>query len=164
MLRFFEILPGALAWGTILLLLIGSRVIPQAVGVFVVLFDVYWLLKSVYLSIHMRTTFTRMKENLKVDWLAKLEELRSYNDYDHDNDKKQSSSSLPSSWRDIRHLIIFPMYREPYSLVRESFTSLAKTTYPKENMLVVLATEERAGPDAQEISPRILEKFNTLFF
>ena len=37
------------------------------------------------------------------------------------------------------------MYNEPYEVVRDSFESLIKINYPKEKMIVVLATEERAG-------------------
>ncbi|MBI2623583.1 MAG: glycosyltransferase family 2 protein [Candidatus Liptonbacteria bacterium] len=161
MLRFFEMLPGLLAWGTVAGLLAGAYLFPRAVGIFAVLFDVYWLLKSVYLAIHMRAAFARMRENMKTDWLAKLGELRSYNDHDHGNDKKQSS--LLSSWRDIRHLVIFPMYREPENLVRESFRSLARTTYPKENILVVLATEAHVGEGTPRIARRIQDEFGSSF-
>jgi len=167
MLRFFETIPGMLAWGTIIGLLAGAYFFPLTVGIFVVLFDVYWFLKSVYLAIHMRTAFTKMRGNLKVDWRAELEGLR-HNDHDYDNDRSQSSSTLSSSsvasaWRDVRHLVIFPMYREPYEVVRESFESLAKTTYPKEKIFVVLATEACGGKETEETARRIVQEFGDRF-
>jgi cellulose synthase/poly-beta-1,6-N-acetylglucosamine synthase-like glycosyltransferase len=50
----------------------------------------------------------------------------------------------------IRHLVILPMYDEPYSVVRESFAHLAQSNYPKKDTFVVLATEARAGEQAQD--------------
>src|SRR3989344_5902397 len=92
MYRFFEILPGTLSWMTLILMFILSWLIPAFVAVFIILFDIYWLLKTIYLSLHLRSTFSIMKKNLKVNWLGKLKEL--------------------DSWRDIYHLVILPMYRE----------------------------------------------------
>ena len=43
--RFLEILPGSLAWLTIFLMFFLSWLIPAFVAVFIILFDVYWLLK-----------------------------------------------------------------------------------------------------------------------
>ena len=61
MTRFFEFLPGALAWGTFALMLVLSRYAPAGVAVFIILFDIYWLLKTVYLSLHLRSTFGLMR-------------------------------------------------------------------------------------------------------
>ena len=72
MRRFFEILPGALAWLTLLLMVACSRWLPAAAAVFIILFDIYWLLKSVYLSFHLHATFREMKRNLKINWLERL--------------------------------------------------------------------------------------------
>src|SRR3989344_6421643 len=74
MSRFFEILPGALAWLTLILVVVLSSQAPAFVAVFIILFDIYWLLKSLYLSFHLRSTFREMKKNLGVDWLRKLKE------------------------------------------------------------------------------------------
>ena len=131
--RFFEILPGALAWATIIGMFFFSWLLPTWVSIFIILFDVYWLLKTVYLSLHLRATFSQMKENLAVDWLRRLAELK----------------DVPP-WESIRHLVILPMYEESYEVVRESFASLLRAHYPKEKMLVVLAVEERAGRAAAD--------------
>jgi len=129
MSRFFEILPGALAWLTLILVVVLSSQAPAFVAVFIILFDIYWLLKSLYLSFHLRSTFGEMRKNLEVNWLAKL---------------REEKESVGTEWEEIRHLIILPMFEEPYELVRESFGSIADSNYPKDKMVVVLATEERA--------------------
>jgi len=119
--------------------------LPTAVSIFIILFDIYWLLKTIYLSLHLRATFSEMKINLKVNWLEKLE-----------------SSSLP--WKEVYQLVILPMYREPHEVVRESFESLAGANYPKDRFLVVLAVEEAAGEEARAVAERIKEEFAGKFY
>ena len=146
MKRFFEILPGLLAWGTIVAMVLFSWLLPVWVSVFIILFDIYWLLKTVYLSLHLRATFSAMQANMKIDWQKKLEGLRG-----------------ATPWRTIRHLVILPMYDEPYEVVKESFESLSRTHYPLENMIVVLALEDRAGAPARAVGERIQKEFGALF-
>ena len=160
MYRFFEILPGALAWLTLILMVLLSWQLPTAVAIFIILFDIYWLLKTIYLSLHLRATFSAMKENLKVDWARRLEELPRVGP--PTPDRSVGASEL--NWKDIYHLMILPMYREPYEVVRESFLGLLKTNYPKDKLLVVLATEERAGKEAKEVARKIEKEFGKNFF
>jgi hypothetical protein len=147
--RFLEILPGALTWLTLTLMVALSWRAPALVGVFIIFFDVYWLLKSIYLSLHLRATFREMKKNLAVDWFAQL--------------KAEPPSCDGTRWTDIRHLVIFPMAKEPYAIVRESFASLARANYQKEKFLVVLAVEERAGEDARAVARSIEAEFSKQF-
>ena len=39
---------------------------------FIIIFDIYWFFKTVYLSLHLRSDI-KMKNNLKVDWMEKLQ-------------------------------------------------------------------------------------------
>ena len=143
MIKFFEVLPATLSWLTLLLMFLASWKAAFWAAIFIILFDTYWLLKTLYLSLHLRHAFNKMRENEKIDWLAKLEGYK---------------------WRDIYHLVILPMYNEPYEVVRDSFESLAKINYPKEKMIVVLATEERAGEKSREIAKKIEAEFGNKFY
>ncbi len=146
MYRFFEILPGALSWLTLVLMFVLSWQLPAFVAIFIILFDIYWLLKTIYLSFHLRSTFSAMKKNLKVNWFSRLRE------------------EFPEKWNDIYHLVILPMYREPYEVVKESFDSLVKANYPKDKFMVVLAIEEGAGVAARQTAAKIKQEFAPTFF
>ena len=142
--RFFEVLPGTLSWLTLIAMVVVSWLFPVAAAVFIILFDVYWLLKTIFLSLHLRGSFRAMRRNLKIDWLQKLGEAH-------------------FSWQKMRHLIIFPMYNEPHALVRESFAALTKANYPLGKFLVVLAIEARAGQDAKNTAEKIRGEFGDRF-
>src|SRR3989344_6944059 len=156
MYRFYETIPGMLAWGTITLLFSFSWIFPEAMAIFIILFDIYWLLKTIFLSTHLRASFSLMRKNLKIDWLGKLQTMTNDDDYDamprtmtngNDDDTtlnghSHSHAHRRGNWQDIYHLIILPMYNEPYEVIRESMQSLANAAYPKEKFIVVLGVEK----------------------
>lgn len=145
MKRLLEILPGFLSWFTIFFIFFISFKKPVAAAIFIILFDIYWLLRLIYLYLHLRITFVEMKKNLKINW---LDELKKTN----------------QNWGKLYHLVIFPMYKESYDVVRESFLSLLNTNYPKDKFIVVLAQEEKAGDEAKMTGLKIKEEFGNKFF
>lgn len=151
--RILEIIPGLLSWLTLVLAVWLSFVVPTAMAVFIIIFDVYWLTKAVFVALHMRATFKQMRENMKRDWLAELERAAV-------NTRELGNMA----WRDLYHLVILPMAYEPLSVVRESFASLAKSHYPLDRLIVVLATEERAAEPARRTIQAIEQEFGDKFF
>lgn len=147
--RFLELIPGALTWITLIGVVILSSITPAFIAIFIILFDVYWLLKTIYFSFHLRATFNKMRKYMKIDWLEEL--------------KKLSMPDAPK-WEDIYHLVILPIYKEPYDVAKESFDSLLNTNYPKDKFIVVLTAEEKAGKESEEVAKRISEEFGDKFF
>ncbi len=143
--RFWEIVPGALAWATLIGLFFLSWQLPSVVVFFIILFDLYWLLKVIYLFSHLRPAFLKMRENMKIDWLSKL---------------KSEKSGV---WEKIHHLVIFPVAREPYEVLRTSFLSMTESNYPKDRFFVALAMEERSGEEGLRSAARIKEEFGGMF-
>jgi len=141
--RVLEILPGFLSWATLLSLLILSYFKPVWVAYFIIAFDVYWLLRVTYLAIHLIAAYSKLKENMKINWRERCQTI--------------------SGWQDIIHLIILPTYNENLEVIRSSFQALIDDGYPTEKMIVVLATEERGGIEAQKRAKRIEQEFASKF-
>jgi len=91
-------------------------------------------------------TFYHKGEHENIDWLTRIKDL----------DQKD--------WRQYYHLVVFPMYKEPLSIVRETFLALKETDYPKDRMIVVLAMEERARSEVEDLVRAIEEEFGNVFF
>jgi hypothetical protein len=140
--RIFEILPGFLSWGSLLLIILSSIWYPVWAAIFIILFDAYWLLKTVYMSIHLRYNHKRLKHNMKLDWQERLSNLK----YEH-----------------VWHVVILPFYNEGYDVVEDSIKALLETKYDKTKVIVVLASEERAGDDAQNTAQKIIDSYGDLF-
>ena len=151
--RFLEMMPGLLTWFTLLGAVALSYFRPQVVAFFILFFVLYWFCRAIYFSFHLKAGYKKMKENEKIDWLARLKNINNV-----------SNGLQINDWQDIYHLVLLPMYKEPYILVRDSIEALLKTDYPKEKMIVVLAQEERAGKEAQIMGQRIRKEFQDKFF
>ena len=155
--RLLEFIPGVLAWGTIAAVIGASWRFPEAAAIFIILFDIYWLFKTIYLSLHLRAAFRRMRANMQTDWLAKLSELQPTNHL-----PTGQAGNLQPHWRNIHHLVIMPMAHEPYEIIRESFEALKASHYPKDRLIVVLAREARI-PESDEIAQKITQEFSGVF-
>lgn len=151
--RFFEILPGALSWTTIILAFLLSWLKPLWVAIFIIGFAIFWFLRTIYFSFYLWIGYRKMEENEKIDWLGKLNQLPAT------NYKLQIKS-----WHNIYHLIVIPMYEELIEIVRDSFNNLVNADYPKEKMIVILACEERVKEKAQPVAEAIEKEFKNKFF
>jgi hypothetical protein len=73
--RFFEIIPGALTWFTILGMFVFSFWLPLWVAVFIIAFDIYWLFRTVYISIYSIVAFRKMKCHQEISWMEACEKI-----------------------------------------------------------------------------------------
>lgn len=144
--RLLEIFPGLLSWTTLVLLFVFCWQKPVWIALFAIVFDLFWLLRTIYRSFLLRAGYRKMRENEKADWLSKIKELKS------------------KDWRSYYHLVIVPMYKEPLPIVRESLLSLKNSDYPKDRMIVVLAAEEKVKDEIEKTTETIKKEFSDSFF
>lgn len=121
--RGLEILPGFISWNLILFPLWGVFLIPLAVAYYVLLFDIFWLYKSITLAFTGTISHLRIKASQKMDWLGEVK--------------------LFPDWRKVQHLIIIPNYQEPPHILERTLESLATQTFPKRQISIILAFEAR---------------------
>lgn len=151
--RFFEMLPGILAWSTFIVLILGSRFFPNQTSLVLIVFILFWFLRTVYFLIHLVSSYQQAKKNQKIDWKTELDSL------------SFPIKTLPqlNSWQDVWQLVILPTSIEPYEVLKDSLQSLAESGYPKEKMIVVVAFEERVGALAKENAKKVREEFSDIF-
>jgi len=140
--RFFEILPGLLAWLTIGGIFFFSFYKPFYCAVFIILFDIYWILKVFYLSMYLRQNWKKTKHNMSVDWKDKLANLK----YDR-----------------IYHMVILPFYHESWEVVKDSLDSLFHSEYDKQKFIIVIAGEEKNKIHCLEVIEKVQKEFSGKF-
>src|SRR5665213_637406 len=74
--RLFEIFPGLLAWLTIFAIFFFSFRAPFYAAIFIIVFDIYWILKTFYLSFYLRQNWKKTQHNLSLDWHERLSHLK----------------------------------------------------------------------------------------
>lgn len=94
-----------------------------------------------------------MKVNERIDWLEKLDKLPPAN-----------YKLQVNSWKDIYHLVILPIYKEPFVLLQDTLLNLKLTNYPKDKVIIVLSAEERARDHLEPIVKQAQEEFGNEFF
>lgn len=141
--RVFEMLPATLAWGTFASLIGLSFVLPFQVALFVLIFDLYWLFKAVYLSAHLIVAYRQMKKDIKINWLNKAKSLKGF--------------------ENISHVVMLLTYDEAPEVLAQSIESLTQMEYPLDKVIVVVATEEREGEARQKKEKYLKLKFKGVF-
>lgn len=140
--RILEIVPGLTSWTTLIGVLWLSNYKPFIAAYFVIGFAIYWVLKTAFLSFHMRHNWRRLRHHLKVDWASMIDRF----EYGH-----------------IYHMVVLPFYKEPESIVNATIESVVNSRYDKKSIIIVLAAEERAGEEAQQILKNMKEKWGDQF-
>jgi len=140
--RFLEILPGAASWGTLIGVVLLSIYAPFIAAYFIIAFALYWVLKTAFLSYHLRYNWKRLRHHMQLDWATLIERFT----FDH-----------------MYHVVILPFYKEPEEVLNATLSSVAAVNYDKKSLIIVLAAEERAGQEALDLAEKMKEKWSKEF-
>jgi len=154
--RFLEMIPGVVAWATLIGMVIVAWRAPIFASFFIIAFDLYWLLKTVFFVFHIGASYGAMRKNLKISWMERVR-----------NPEIAVAPELRAhvhSWEDLLHLVILPAYQEPYDVLRSSVVALLTSSWPNKKMIIVLGIEERSGEEDKKTAEKIQEEFGHEFF
>ncbi len=140
--RFLEILPGTVSWSLILFFLVGGFIIPVTIAYIVLIFDVFWVYKSITIAFMAVVSYLRIKASEKMDWLGEVKFF--------------------PEWKKIHHVVIVLTYKEPLHTLERTLTAIANQDFPLKQISVVLATEDR-DKEAPAKARALREKFGKQF-
>lgn len=141
--RLWEILPGALAWITLIFAVTFSFIRPLWMVYFIIVFDLYWLIRVLYFLpylLHSWWTFRRAQAR---DWQREAEVLPGYDA--------------------IRHVVFLPTTKEDVSVVRETLRVIAGSSYPANRLVIVLAGEGKFKEHFDDVATRMKQEFGETF-
>ncbi len=142
-LRFWEMFPGLLVWGTFALVLILSFAKPLWMIIFIIAFDLLWLFRVLYYNIFILIAWVQLKKTRQQDWQAKIEEI-------------EGSEKT-------HHLIFLPTFKESYPIIRATLLSLKENSFPNQRMAIVLGGEQADHVQFQKIAKRVEQEFGKVF-
>ncbi len=157
--RFFEILPGALTWTTLVAPFVLSIWVPWLVASIVILYDLYWLSRSFGLTLNIVRAYRRMLEWRRINWEEKLAK-RDLATTTLDDLPTVVTQVDPDA---LIHVVLLIFYKESYELVARSIESYAASRVPKGKMWLLLACEERAGEHGPMIAELAKKQFGQAF-
>lgn len=186
--RFFEVLPGALTWSTFVGMIVLSFFVPVWMAVFIIIFDIYWIHRAVYVTFFSMLAYWRLEEGKLIDWWDRCENSAHPDQYrdilqERLTQLKASRREMPLwhirerrimkkniarvqqtleetqaliplkeeilDWRSIVHVVMLPTAGEPVDVIEPSLEALLASNFPKEQIIILLATEERENPETR---------------
>lgn len=178
--RFFEMVPALLSYGMLALLVILSLISPLAAAVYLLLVIMTTIIKSVGIAVHTIGGRNRLNQAQQVKWDRRLKELEQPHKSYEAQSKKHSGEfgykahlqnlqaiaadsaayPVPSS---LYNAVIIAAYNESYEVLDPTLQSLIDTTYNKDQLIVILAYEERGGQGIQRTAERLQRKYGKKF-
>lgn len=149
--RFLEIIPGALTWLTLLAPFFLSYFLPSLIVILILVFDLYWLFRSLMLSINAMRAYRLMRCAKKTDWQKKIKEL------------SEENESVKSDWDNLKLVTILPHYKESYDTLALSIESYVNSDFPKEKMILILTSEDHNREEAIKIFEKLKQTFSHKF-
>lgn len=180
MYRFFEMLPGLMSWGAIVLLAVLAVVSPQLCAIFLLLVFATTLMKAVGVAYHTFRGSKRLHEAQKLDWRSRLDKLedleridlsyyrtsKSYFDqqYARRVERLQASQDAYPKPSELYNAVIIPMYNEPFDILDGTVAEIKAGSYDPGRLIIVIAYEERGGQAAVEVAEQLTKKYGNDFF
>ncbi len=185
--RFWEIIPGLLVWSVFGAAILLSFFQPIWAAFFIICFDLYWVLKAINVSIHLLASYRKFKVFVTIDWLDFVQRLQNFEDFKQflaqkipETEKRlernyyqseidrlsalQSSGKTGGDFRNYYQLVVLPFVDESFEVLDSTIHSLSTDSYLKERIIILLASEERAGAKARVVAQQIQEKYARVFF
>ncbi len=178
--RFFEILPGFISYGAIILLFILSWIDPVAGSIYLFIIIASTLVKAIGVAFRTVQGYEVIKRAERVDWRARIEELKkpheSYEEYVGEESKSyhfaehvenlKLMAAMPNDYPDpskIYHVVIVAAYNEGIEILRPSINAIKKSSFPNDHIIVALAYEERGGEPMTKTAKALQNEFKGVF-
>jgi hypothetical protein len=163
-------------------MLFFSIFLPFWAAIAVIVFDIYWIHKALYISLFSVLGHRAVEEGKKIDWwerteniinphlyaqklevkIAELIEQRKHLKFSALKERlglsrairrnkhilKETEALIPITdeiwdWQDIVHVVLFPTAGEPAEVIEPAIQSIKDSNFPKDQIIILLATEER---------------------
>ncbi len=142
--RIYEILPGLSIWLTLILGVALSFLKPLWMIYFILIFDVYWVIRVAYFSFYLFLSWRRFRKAIKIDWFGML------------------NAQIPD-WEKRKNVVFLPLYNESWEVVKPTLNSFLESSYPAKKTYVVISGEERKKEHWQAMEKLIKENYADKF-
>jgi hypothetical protein len=178
--RFFEMVPAIVSYGMLLLLIILSLISPLAAAVYLLLLIITVLVKASGIAIHTIAGRSRLSKAQQINWHERLKHLEdpvaSYEKeqavhskgfgFDIHKENLRLMAADPTSFpkpSQLYNAVIIAAYNEAFEVLDPTIQTVLDTTYNNDQIILVLAYEERGGPAMKQTAEALKEKFGQKF-
>jgi hypothetical protein len=172
--RFFEILPGAVSWFCLVLPLILSFINVSVAVFFIVGYLLIYVARSAGVDIRALQGYRVMKIHQQLNWNQLLKELESGEinesvnidrpEWHFENiSEHRKGTILYRKPSEIIHLAMIATYNESAAVLEPTVLSVLHSEYDPKKIILVIAYEERGGPQTEELVKELIRKYGPKF-
>jgi cellulose synthase/poly-beta-1,6-N-acetylglucosamine synthase-like glycosyltransferase len=172
--RAFEILPAVLTYIVLLLPIILGKFSPKVAAYFVVAYLLLWFIRAIGLNIRSVQGWRMINQHKKLPWPKLNDDLETLQPSTpgapkwHARNVKRVGQHIPEHRRinpsQVYHAVIIAFYNETQDVVEPTVQSLLDSDYDPKKMIMILAYEERGGPEVEAMAGRLIKKFGKKFY
>ncbi len=170
--RFFEMLPGLLSWSLLLLPFVLTLFNPRLCIIFIILFILIWFIRTMGVAIRALQGYKLMKQHSKLPWSQMLDEInrgkvdqpdRHIPSWHYENVLRLQSQPTPVSPDKLYHAIIVATHNESRAVLEPTFHAVLGSDYNLKRVILILAYEERGGPEVEKQAHRLIDEYGKHF-
>ncbi len=179
--RFFEILPGALSYGLVILLFVLSWINPVLGAIYLLVVVATTFVKAIATAFRTIQGYKAVQRAMRVDWQHRLADLEDpHAAFERLHGKHEEGYGFAEHVQNLRllsviegksepkpseiyHATIMVAYDEGLETLVPSIEAVRNTTFPNERIIFVLGYEERGGEAMEQTAQALAEKFRGVF-
>jgi hypothetical protein len=180
--RLLEMLPGALSYAALGLMIVLSFISPLLAAIYLLLVVITLLVKAATIAYHTIKGNYRLERAQAVDWPKRLSELEdpeaSYERHQQGRPPKEFGARVhienlrlaaadPSAFpkpSELYNAVIMAAYNEPYDIIQPSIQAVADSAYDNKRVIFYLAYEARGGEAIEETALKLQKEFGSTFY
>lgn len=170
--RFFEILPGALSWFMLVFPLVLSIINITLASIFILAYLLVFFVRGIAGNFRAFQGYKLMQTYRKFHWREMVEELESgqlKNDGTHrpgwhrKNIAELAVNPLQIKPGEVIHVVMIATYNESREILEPTIQSIIASNYDMKNVILVLAYEERGGPEVSRQAEALMDQYRSTF-
>ncbi len=170
--RFFEMLPGLTSWTMLALPFILSLIDVRLAAIFILLYLLINFVKAIAGVTRAVQGFRVVREHQALPWRDMIREIDQGAVTPHakrpawhrrivEERLPNKPALMPSN--QVVQAVFVAMYKESRDVLEPTIESILKSDYPMDQVIFVLAYEERAGGEAMALAQDLVEKYKHHF-
>lgn len=172
--RALEILPAVLSLIILALPALLTLISLRVAVFFILAYLLFWFARIMGQNLRSIQGFRRMRLHKKLPWdklnddLEVLEPRSSNAPSWHGRNLKRVREYIPDQMRikpsEVYHAVIIAFYNESGDVVEPTVQSVIDSEYDLKKMILILAYEERGGPDTKNLANQLIKKYSKCFY
>lgn len=171
--RAFEILPGVLTWIILSFPITLGLISPKLTAYFIVTYLILWFVRLIGLNIRVVQGWKLMNAYQKVNWKALIRDLETPDVAPkqlinwHSRNLTRVGKYIPAKQRikpnEVYHAVFIAFWNEARNVVEPTVESVVNSNYDLKKMILILAYEQRGGPEVEKTAKDLIKKYGHYF-